>query len=213
MSLEHRKKLVLKIITKLKKLYPNPKSALNYSNPFEFLVAVMLSAQNTDKGVNKVTDILFKKYLTLDDCVSTDTNTFDQDIKSINFHSTKAKNVLAAAKIIKEKFVGKVPDTMEDLLSLPGVGRKTANVILGNVYNKPVGIAVDTHVRRLSKLYGLTDHTDPEKIERDLMEIVPKEYWTNFTHFMILYGRDYCTARKHKHKECPLTNIKYQKDE
>jgi endonuclease III len=206
-TLEKRKKRATIIVHELKKLFPSVKSALNYSTPLEFLIAVILSAQTTDKQVNKVTATFFQKYKTLDDYVKADPHEFEQDLKSINHYRNKAKNVLQTVKMIKEKYHGKIPETMEELLELPGVGRKTANVILGNIFKKPVGIAVDTHVRRLAKLYGLTDHTDPVKIEKDLMEIVPKEDWTNFTHLMIEYGRSYCSARKHDHKHCPLTKI------
>lgn len=194
-----------KIISELRKLFPTVTTALNYSKPYEFLFAVIMSAQNTDKGVNRVTDSLFKKYKSLDDYLNASFENFDNDMKAINYHSTKAKNILATAKILKEKYNGKVPHTMEDLLSLPGVGRKTANVVLGNIFHTPMGIAVDTHVKRLSRLYGLTDLTDPGKIENDLLKIVPQEDWTDFTHLMIAYGRTYCPARKHNHKECPLT--------
>jgi endonuclease-3 len=154
--------------------------------------------------VNKVTDLLFKKYTSLDDYLHVSLEQFDQDIKSINYHTTKAKNILQTARIIQDKHAGIIPDTFDELLELPGVGRKTANVILGNLHKKPVGIAVDTHVRRLSKLYGLTNEIIPDKIEKDLMAIVPKADWTDFTHLMIEYGRNYCPARKHKHEECKL---------
>ena len=203
-SLQQHKQKAKEMIAKLKELFPNVKSALNYSNNWEFLVAVIMSAQTTDKQVNKVTEKLFKKYPKLEDYVKASLTTFDNDINSVNFHNNKAKNILATAKVIKEKYHGEIPATMEELTSLPGVGRKTANVIIGNVFGKPEGIAVDTHVRRLAKLYGLTDQTDPVKIEKDLMEVVPKEDWTNFTHLMIEYGRTYCPARKHDHSKCPL---------
>jgi len=203
-SLQQHKQKAKEMIAKLKELFPNVKSALNYSNNWEFLVAVIMSAQTTDKQVNKVTEKLFKKYPKLEDYVKASLTTFDNDINSVNFHNNKAKNILATAKVIKEKYHGEIPATMEELTSLPGVGRKTANVIIGNVFGKPEGIAVDTHVRRLAKLYGLTDQTDPVKIEKDLMEVVPKEDWTKFTHLMIEYGRTYCPARKHDHSKCPL---------
>lgn len=202
--MSERKKKTTLMIEHLRSLFPKPKTALNYYSPFEFLVAVMLSAQNTDKGVNKVTESLFQKYRTVNDYAKSDLKELDSDIKSINYHTTKAKNIIKTAQIIKEKYDGKVPDTIEALLELPGVGRKTANVILGNLHKKPVGIAVDTHVKRLSQLYGLTKETQPEKIERDLMQIIPKEDWTDFTHLMIEYGRQYCSARKHQHENCPL---------
>lgn len=188
----------------LKKLFPNAKIILNYSNNWELMVAVELSAQCTDLMVNKVTAQLFKKYRTLDDYVSVPIHEFEQDIHSTGFYHNKAKNILAAAKMIKEKFHGKVPHTMNDILTVPGVARKTANVVLGNAYGVVEGIAVDTHVRRLSRLYGLTQNTDPVKIERDLMRILPKSEWFAFTYRLISYGRSYCPAKSHDHAQCPL---------
>ena len=196
-----------KIILKLKALFPHVKSALNYSNNWEFLVAVIMSAQTTDKQVNKVTEKLFKKYPRLEDYVTSDLNEFKKDISAVNFFNNKAKNILATAKILHVKYKGNLPHTLSELITLPGVGRKTANVIVGNVFGKPEGIAVDTHVRRLSKLYGLTEKDTPEKIEKDLIQIIPKKDWTKFTHLMIEYGRTYCPARKHDHANCPLTAI------
>jgi endonuclease III len=206
MTIQEKKLKVKKIITKLKELFPIAETELKYSNTFEFLVAVTLSAQCTDKMVNRVTAPLFKKYSSLDDYVKADEVEFEQDIKSVTFYRNKAKNILTTARLIKEKYNGKVPQTMEELIILPGVGRKTANVILGNAFNNSVGIAVDTHVRRLSKVLGLTKHDDVVKIEKDLMKIVPREEWTDFTHLMILYGRKYCSARKHDHANCPVTS-------
>jgi endonuclease-3 len=206
-DLFNRKKLAGKIIQKLKKLFPRAKIVLNYSNNWELLVAVVLSAQCTDKMVNKVTEKLFRKYKTLSDYVRADPNEFEKDIRSTGFFRNKTKNILATAKLIKDKYKGGVPKTMKDLLTLPGVARKTANVVLGNAYGIYEGIAVDTHVRRLSKLYGLTDEDDPDKIEQDLMKIIPKKDWFKFTYLMIDYGRKYCPARRHDHKNCPLTKI------
>lgn len=193
------------MISELRKLFPVVTTSLHYSQPHEFLFAVMMSAQNTDKGVNKVTDQLFKKYKRIEDFTSTSLEELDLDMKAINYHTTKARNILASAKIIQDEYNGKIPDSMELLLRLPGVGRKTANVVLGNIFHQPVGIAVDTHVKRLSKLYGLTKHSDVVKIENDLLKIVPQGEWTDFTHLMIEYGRMYCPARKHDHNVCPLT--------
>ena len=206
-NIEERKKLTRRIIDKLKKLFPNEKIVLKYSNNWELLVAVILSAQCTDVMVNKVTEKLFKKYRYLDGYENADVKEFEQDIKSCGFYKNKTKNILVTAKIIKERFQGKVPDTMKDLLTLRGVARKTANVVLGNAYGVVEGIAVDTHVRRLSKLYGLTDHDDPDKIEQDLMQVVPKKDWFKFTYLMIDYGRKYCPARKHDHQNCPLVKL------
>lgn len=206
-SIDERKKIGEKIIAELKKLFPVAKTALNYSTPWELLVAVILSAQFPDKRVNVVTETLFKKYQTLDDYVNADWKEFGNDIKSVVFHGNKSKNILASAKIVKEKFGEKVPDTMEELLTLPGVARKTANVILGVIYNKNVGVVVDTHVRRLCNLHGLTDKEDPVKIEKDLMEVLPQKEWRDFSLRLILYGREYCSARPHDHANCPLMKI------
>jgi endonuclease-3 len=203
------KKKVLEIIKVLKKLFPHPKIALNFSNPWELFVVVVLSAQCTDKKVNEVTEKLFKKYKKLDDYINADLKEFEKDIKSTGFYKNKAKNILAAAKIIKEKFGGKIPKTMEELLTLPGVGRKTANVILGNAYGVVEGIAVDTHVRRLSRLLGLTKNTQPEKIEKDLMEIVPRKYWFYITYWLIDYGRKFHPAKLKNYKNLNLPLAKF----
>lgn len=193
-----------KIIQILRKLYPHPKCALHYKKPFELLVAVILSAQCTDKKVNEVTPALFKKYKTLGDYIAAKPGEFERDIYSTGFYRAKTKNILATAKFIKKEFGGKIPKTMSEMITIPGVGRKTANVVLGELYGTSEGIAVDTHVIRLSKMLGLTKHTDAVKIERDLMEIVPKKDWVHFSHALILYGREYCPATKHDHRNCPL---------
>ncbi len=205
--MERKKQKVTKIITTLKKLFPKTKIALNYSNPWELLVAVILSAQCTDKMVNKVTERLFKKYKTFDDYLRADQKEFEQDIKSTGFYRNKAKNILASAKIIKEKYHKKIPDTMEEILTLPGVARKTANIVLYLVYGKIEGIAVDTHVRRLSQVLGLSKNQDPNKIEQDLMKIIPKKEWMAFSFRLIDYGRAYCSAKKHDHQNCPLNKF------
>ena len=203
-SFQARKKRALKIVKKLKKLFPDASISLKYSNNWELLVAVILSAQCTDVMVNKVTGKLFKKYHTLEEYVLADADEFEKDIKSTGFFRNKTKNILAAAKIIKEKYDGKVPNTMEEMLALPGVARKTANVVLGNAYGVVEGIAVDTHVKRLSLAFGLTRHTNPEKIEQDLMELFPQKEWFPFTYRMIEYGRQYYPAHKLKSKDHPL---------
>lgn len=202
-----RKKRAAKIVASLKKLFPNAKIVLKYSNPWELLAAVILSAQCTDKKVNEVTARLFKKYRTLDNYISANSREFEKMIRPTGFYRAKAKNILATAKIVKEKFGGKVPCTMEELLTLRGVARKTANVVLGNACGVVEGIAVDTHVRRLSLKLGLTDHGDPVKIEKDLMTLLPKREWFKFTYRMIEYGRQICPARKHKCRDHPLTKI------
>jgi len=206
-NLVKKKKRALEIIAELKKLFPKARIALNYSNNWEFLAAVILSAQCTDKKVNEVTEKLFKKYKFLDDYAAANIKEFEQDIKSTGFYHNKAKNILASAKIVKEKFNGKIPRTMEEILILPGVARKTANVVLGNAYGVVEGIAVDTHVRRLSRLLGLTKEFNPGKIEKDLMIIIPRKEWFNFTYLLIDYGRKYCPARKHDHSDCPLNKF------
>jgi endonuclease-3 len=206
-SPDQKKQRAGKVVEKLKELFPRARISLNYSNEWELYVAVVLSAQCTDKKVNEVTSDLFKKYTKLDDYVSADSSEFEQDIKQTGFFRNKARSILAAARMLKEELGGELPRTMEALLKLPGVGRKTANVILGNAYGVAVGIAVDTHVKRLSKLVGLTDHSDPEKIEQDLMKIIPKDEWIHFTYRMIEYGRKYCPARPHNHSDCPLSKI------
>lgn len=191
-----------KIIAELRKLIPNPKIALEYSNPWELFVAVVLSAQTTDKQVNIVTKELFKKYPNFSDYCSITPEEFAKDIAKIGLYKGKAKNIISSAKIIHDKFDDKIPDSMDELVKLPGVGRKTANILLSNIYNKQVGIAVDTHVKRLTKLWGLTKNNDPNKIEQDLMELVPKKDWKDFSYLVITYGRTYCPARcKH---DCPL---------
>jgi endonuclease-3 len=197
-------KNINEIIKILQKEYPQAKIALNFSNPIELLVATILSAQCTDERVNKVTKELFKKYKTVDDYANADIKKFEQEIKPTGFYKMKAKNIINAAKIIKEKFNGKVPDTMEDLMSLPGVARKTANVVLSNAYGKVEGIVVDTHVRRLSYRIGLTKNTEPNKIEQDLMKIVPKDKWFIFPYLLIDHGRKICSARKPLCEECVI---------
>ncbi|KKU14644.1 endonuclease III [Candidatus Wolfebacteria bacterium RIFCSPLOWO2_01_FULL_45_19] len=206
-KLKKRKKWTKKIVVALKKLFPKAKIALKYKNNWELLVAVILSAQCTDKKVNEVTEKLFKKYKTLDDYVKADRKEFEKDVRSTGFYRNKAKNILAAAKIIKEKFGGKIPRTMEEILTLPGVARKTANVVLGNAYGVVEGIAVDTHVWRLSRKFDLTDYDDPVKIERDLMKLLPKKEWFDFTYRMIEYGRKICPARKHNCSTHQLSKI------
>lgn len=200
-----KKQKVVVIISTLSKLFPEAKIMLQYGDPWELLVAVMLSAQCTDKMVNQVTKKLFRKYKTLDEYVHADREEFERDIFMTGFYRMKAKHILLTARIIKDKFSGNVPHTMNELTSLPGVGRKTANVVLGNAFGVVEGIAVDTHVKRLSRRLGLTKHSDPDKIENDLMKCVPRTKWLSFTYLLIEYGRTYCTARKHEHDKCPLT--------
>jgi endonuclease-3 len=206
-KIDNRKKIALVVARELRALFPDAKIALNFSNSWELLVAVILSAQCTDKKVNEVTAKLFQKYKTLDDYVAANQLEFQQDIFQTGFYHNKAKNILASAKIVKEKYNGKIPCTMEQLIQLPGVARKTANVVLGSACGVYVGIAVDTHVRRLANLLGLSPEKNPDKIERDLMQIFPKQEWPKISYRLIEYGRKYCGAKAHNHAECPLTKI------
>ncbi|MEK7616087.1 MAG: endonuclease III [Patescibacteria group bacterium] len=189
---------------KLIKLFPDVKCALHFANPWELMVAVQLSAQCTDAMVNRVTPTLFKKYKTLEEYTEVKPWEFEKDIFKTGFYRNKTKNILAAAKMVKEQYGGKVPKTMEEILKLPGVARKTANVVLGNAYGVVEGIAVDTHVMRLSRVLGLSNNNTPEKIERDLMQIIPKKDWLVATYLLIEYGRKYCPSRKHDHRNEPL---------
>jgi len=200
------KERVLKIIPILKKTYPDAKIALNWDTPWNLLVAVILSAQCTDVRVNIVTADLFKKYKGPQDYLDAEPEELEQDIRSTGFYRNKAKNIRGAAEKILSDFGGNVPDTMDELLTLPGAGRKTANCILGNAYGIP-GITCDTHVIRLSRRLGLSENKDPVKLEFDLMEIVPKTQfggWTMFSHYIIFHGRNICKARKPDCENCPI---------
>jgi len=195
---------VEKIWPILNKTYPDAKTALRFKNPLELLIATILSAQCTDARVNMVTKDLFKKYRSAADWAKTDIKQIESDIKSTGFYHNKAINIKGAGTGIIEQFGGKVPDTMEELLKLPGVGRKTANVVLGNAFGKPA-IACDTHVIRLSRRLGLSGNADAVKLEFDLAEIVPKKNWTLFSHLLILHGRNICKARKPDCEICPIS--------
>ena len=206
-DLDIRKKRAEVVVRTLKELFPSPISALHYSTPWEFLVAVILSAQCTDVRVNIVTKDVFAKYKTVEDYVNASQVEFEQDVYSTGFYRNKTKNILATAKIIHNKYHDDLPHTMDKMLALPGVARKTANVVLGNAFGIIEGIAVDTHVIRLAPLLGLTTEKTPEKIEQDLMKIVPKEEWTKLALRLAEYGRKYCPAKKHDHDHCPLSLI------
>lgn len=199
--------MVPEILRRLKREYPNAGTALNFGTPFELLAATILSAQTTDLQVNKVTEGLFQKYRTIRDYASAVPDVFQKDAGSVNFYKTKAGNIQASARMIIDKFSGKVPDTMEELILLPGVARKTANIILYYAYGRNEGIAVDTHVKRVSHRLGLTGHDDPVKIEKDLMDITIRKEWGHLSHLLILHGRKICHARKPKHSECVLFDI------
>ncbi len=192
-----------KVVELLLKKYPAPKIALNFNNPLELLVATILSAQCTDKRVNEVTKGLFKKYRTAGDYASADPKVFEQEIRPTGFYKNKARQVINCCKALVERYGGRVPDTLEELTSLPGVGRKTANVVLGSAFGRQA-IAVDTHVLRVSNRLGLVDSKDPDRVEQELMRQVPRDRWTAFTLAMILHGRETCTARRPKCGECIL---------
>jgi endonuclease-3 len=206
-ALTTQKNRAAAILRVLKKLFPDAGMILNYRTPWECMVAVQLSAQCTDKKVNQVTPALFKKYPTLDAYVKAKPREFEKDIHSTGFYRNKTKNILAAAKMVKTKFGSELPRTMEEMLTIPGVARKTANVVLGNVYGVVDGIAVDTHVRRMARHLGLTVHTDPNTIERDLMALFPQKEWFSLTYRLIEYGRKYSPAHKKDHADEPLAKF------
>jgi endonuclease III len=199
-------KRVKEIIKILSKEIPNSRIALKFSNPLELLIATILSAQCTDVKVNQVTADLFKKYRTAKDYAEVNLEKLEEDIRPTGFYRNKAKSVQKCCQELVARFGGKVPQTLEELVTLPGVGRKTANVILGNAFGVP-GIVVDTHVQRVSQRIGLTKNDDPVKIEFDLMEIVPKEEWTHFSNLLIWHGRKICVARKPLCEICPIRKL------
>lgn len=192
------------IISTLSKAYPEPKCALNHANPFELLVATILSAQCTDERVNIVTADLFRKYRAPQDYLNVPQAELERDIHSTGFYKNKAKNIQGACQALVEKHNSEVPRTMDELRALPGVGRKTANVVLGNAFGIASGVVVDTHVTRLSQRLALTEQTNPEKIEEDLIQLVPEKHWINFSHWLILHGRAVCNARKPLCDKCKI---------
>ena len=194
------------IFKKLIQLYPNPETALEFASPLELLVAVILSAQCTDERVNKVTKELFRKYRSAQDYALVSQEELEKDIRPTGFFRNKAKSIRACCTILVDKYGGKVPDSMEVLVQLPGVGRKTANCVLGSAFGQNSGIVVDTHVKRLSERLGLSQQKDPEKIEADLMKVVPEKHWHDFGNLLILHGRAVCDARKPRCPECILRN-------
>jgi endonuclease III len=196
-----------KVIELLEKQYANAKIALNYTNPLQLLIATILSAQATDEQINKITPALFKKYGKAEDFANASIGDLEEQIKSSGFYHNKAKNIQNCCKMLVEKYGGKVPRTMTELLELPGVARKTANIVLQNAYGAIEGIAVDTHVRRLSQRLGLSDKDDPNKIEQDLMRLVPKDEWMRITDLLIWHGRQVCTAKKPNCAGCVLNKI------
>jgi endonuclease III len=197
----------LKLVELLEKEYPNAKVALQYANPLELLIATILSAQCTDQRVNIVTKTLFKKYTKPEDYAEANLQELEKEVRSTGFYHNKAKNIQNCCRMLVDKYNSKVPKTMNELLELPGVARKTANIVLSNAYGIIEGIAVDTHVRRLSQRLGLTENEDPNKIETDLMQIVPKENWARITDLLIFHGRKICTAKKPRCDICVLNKI------
>jgi endonuclease-3 len=198
---------IREILRLLKKEYPKPRTILRHKSPFELLVATILSAQTTDVQVNRVTEGLFSKYRTINDYAVVPLSELQADLRSINFFKNKSKNIRGSARMIIDLYGSRVPETMADLINLPGVARKTANIVLSGAFGIHEGIAVDTHVKRLSNRLGLTKHQDPVKIERDLMEATQKKEWSNLSHLLIFHGRNVCNARNPKHKECVLFDI------
>lgn len=205
--LPKKKKVVRTIIRRLKKLYPNATTALRWSNSLELLVATILSAQCTDERVNQVTRTLFQKYRTAEDYVNASLRELEREIKPTGYYRRKAKMLKELCKKLVEQYDGEVPSSMDELLKLPGVARKTANVVLGTAFGIPSGIIVDTHMQRISRRLGLTNQKNAEKIELDLMRIVPKRNWVFFSHAMIWHGRLICRARKPRCDECVLNDI------
>jgi endonuclease-3 len=200
-------KRIGEILKRFKKAYPDAKCSLNYSNAFELLVATILSAQCTDERVNFVTKTLFKKYPKPQNYLGVPEEELQNDIRTTGFFRNKTKSIRGASKMILENFGGKVPSTMDELLKLPGVARKTANVVLGNVFHIADGVVVDTHVRRVSQRLALTKQSDPEKIEQDLMKLIPKKDWIHFSHMIILHGRHICKAQRPDCANCIVNDL------
>lgn len=201
-----KKDFVLRLKEIFDKEYPTACCSLDFKKPYELLIATQLAAQCTDARVNIVTEDLFKKYTSVEDFANADLSELENDIRSTGFYRNKAKNIIGCCKMLLSDFGGKVPDTMEELTRLPGTGRKTANIILGDIYGKP-SVVVDTHCIRLSNRFGLTKNSDPYKIELDLKKIVPEDYQTRFCHTLVFHGRAYCNARSPKCDTCPVKEI------
>ena len=207
-----RQQRVQKILEILDQMFPDVTCALHHSNPWELLVATILSAQCTDKRVNEVTPGLFKKYPTVRDFAAVNQAELANDIRSTGFFNNKAKSIIGAAKKVLSDFKGQVPKTIEEMLTIPGAARKTANVVLGTAYGIPSGVVVDTHVQRIARRLDLTQETDPVKIEKDLMRIIPQDRWILFSHQVIHHGRNLCVARNPRCPECPLDPVCYAAD-
>jgi endonuclease III len=195
------------VIARLKETYPDARTELRWEDPLQLLVATILSAQSTDVRVNQVTEGLFERYRTAEDYAEADPLLLEEEIRSVGFFRNKARSIKNMARALVEEHGGEVPRTMEELVRLPGVGRKTANVVLGNAFSVNVGVVVDTHVRRVSRRLGLTEHQDPEKIERDLLEMVPEEERALFSHLLIFHGRRVCESRKPDCPGCVLNDV------
>lgn len=198
------KKEAVEIIKKLKEYYPDATCSLDFKTPFEMVISVMLSAQCTDERVNKTTPSLFEKYSTPQSICDMELEELERIIHPCGFYKNKAKNIKAMAKEILDKYNGKVPETMEELITLPGVGRKSANVVMLEAFNNPQGIAVDTHAKRIANRVGLSKNTVPEKVEQDILKLIPKEYYKDVNHLLVWHGRKICNARKPKCSECPI---------
>jgi endonuclease-3 len=206
MSIDQKARMT-RVIDLLEREYPDTKTALTFRNPLEILIATILSAQCTDKKVNEVTATLFQKYKTPEDYARADLRKLEKEIRPTGFYHNKAKNIKKCCQVLLEKFNGKVPTTMEEMLELPGVARKTANIVLSNAYDVIVGIAVDTHVFRLAHRLGFSDKKDPNKMERDLMDLVPKEKWMRITDLLIAHGRSICNAKKPNCAGCVVNKL------
>ncbi|UCG79333.1 MAG: endonuclease III [Nitrospirota bacterium] len=202
-----KKRKIGEILKRLSKAYRMPMTALKFRNPFELLVATILSAQATDAHINKVTDELFRKYRDINDFAACPLSELQNDLSSVNFYKNKSKSIQGAAREIIDKYGSEVPASMEELIKLPGIARKTANVILSNAFGINEGIAVDTHVKRLSGRLGLSEHTDPVRIEQDLMKETPQKEWSALSHLLIFHGRQICKARNPDHENCQLFDI------
>ena len=211
-SKEDRKRRLRTILRRLNRDYPNVECALHHRSPWDLLVATILSAQCTDVRVNQVTPGLFAKYPTITDMASVRQEVLERDIRSTGFFRNKARSLIGSAQKISSEFAGKVPETMEEILTLPGVARKTANVVLGTWFGKATGVVVDTHVQRIARRLDLTKEKDPAKIERDLMETIPQRRWILFSHQIIHHGRQVCQARKPRCGECSLESLCYAPD-
>jgi endonuclease-3 len=199
--------IIEELITVLRSTYPQSRTALVFRNPFQILIATILSAQCTDKKVNEITPGLFVKYPTARDFADADQAVLEEEIRPTGFFRNKAKNIIAASRKIADDFKGEVPDNMQDLISLPGVARKTANIVLSSGFKKAEGIAVDTHVKRLSGRLGLSSHKDPDKIEQDLLKVIPKKAWLDFNYLLVNHGRAMCPARRPLCPQCPLRHL------